>query len=279
MTGRPSPWLIGMIHLLPLPGSPRGGLVERGGSAERSGRSDRSERGLSVVIDRALADAHALTEAGFLSAMIENYGDTPFLADALGPETVAAMTAVASQVRRETNLQIGINALRNDARAALSIAMAVDAEFIRVNVHTGVMATDQGMIEGRAGDTLRFRERLGSRIKILADVHVKHATPISPTDITQAAEEAAYRGWADGLIVSGVGTGKSADMNDIIAVKKAVPDRPVLVGSGVTADNVASILRECDGVIVGSTLKNDNDPELPVDRQRAKEFIQSATKS
>ena len=169
----PTPALIGVIHLQPLPGSARHTLS------------------MQEIIHRALVDARALREAGFDAAFIENYGDAPFTAGSLPPASVAAMTVAAHAVREETGLRIGINALRNDARAALGIAAATGAGFIRVNVHIGAYATDQGIIEGRAHETLQYRKQLGSRIAIFADVAVKHARPISEPDIARAAKDTA----------------------------------------------------------------------------------------
>ena len=254
----PKPSLIGMIHLPPLPGSPQHRLS------------------LTQLIEHALTDARTLAEAAFDALIIENFGDAPFPAQQLEPATVAAMGIVAARVRSAVTLPIGINALRNDARSALGIAAAAQASFIRVNVHIGVAATDQGMIEGRADETLRLRQRLNPDIGIFADVHVKHATPVSQPDIALAAEETAYRGMADALIVTGPTTGRTADLDNVRRVKKAVPDRPVLVGSGVTAQTAPDILSVADGVIVGTSLKPGGRVDQPVDPQLARTFVQAA---
>ncbi|MHC4730305.1 MAG: BtpA/SgcQ family protein, partial [Planctomycetota bacterium] len=153
--------VVGVVHLLPLPGSPG-----YGGSMRK-------------VIGRAVKDAEAYAGGGVHALIVENYGDAPFLKDHLPPETVAALTRCAAAVRDAVALPLGINALRNDARAALGIAVAVGASFVRVNVHTGVVATDQGLVEGRAAETLRVRAALGAEaVKIVADAHVKHGRPL-----------------------------------------------------------------------------------------------------
>lgn len=255
----PRPFLVGMIHLPPLPGSPRHHL------------------NLAELIEHAQGDAHRLAQAGFGALLIENFGDVPFSGERLGPATVAAMGILAAEIRSATELPIGINALRNDAISALGIAAAAEAAFVRVNVHTGVAATDQGILEGRADQTLRYRQRLNRDIAIFADVHVKHATPISQPDIALAAQEAAYRGLADALIVTGPTTGRSAHLDDVRRVKQAVPDRPVLVGSGATPQNVADILGVADGVIVGSSLKAQGCPDELIDPQLARAFIEATS--
>ena len=254
----PSPALIGVVHLAPLPGSVRHILS------------------MDEIIDRAINDARSLQEAGFDALIVENYGDMPFTSTGLPPASIAAMTVVADRVRRETHLPLGINGLRNDAISALGIAAAVGAVFIRVNVHTGVYATDQGIIEGQAHETLQYRKQLGAKIGILADVNVKHAIPLSEPDIASAAKDVAYRGLADGLVITGPATGEAADFQELERVRDAVPDRRVFVGSGVTQETVAAILVVANGVIVGTAIKLDGKTSNPVDPQRAKALAQAA---
>ncbi len=258
MIDLPTPALIGVVHLPALPASPAHLLP------------------MSEIVARSVADARALGEAGFDALIIENLGDAPFTSGTLSPASVAAMAVVADHVRRAVDLPIGINALRNDAIAALSIAAATGATFVRVNVHVGVAATDQGFIEGTADRTLRFRKQLGRRIAILADVHVKHATPISEQDIGRSAKDTAYRGLADGLIVTGVATGEAVNHEQLEEVRTAVPDRRLFVGSGATVDNVSALLKIAGGAIVGTWLKVDGKVDHAIDVERAKRFVQAA---
>lgn len=253
--------LIGMVHLPALPGSANSILD------------------MTEILERAAADAVTLRQAGFHAAMVENFGDRPFRAEAVDPVTIASMAIVARHVREACGMIVGVNVLRNDAGGALAVAVAAGAKFIRVNVHTGVMATDQGLLTGGAAQTLRMRRSLGAvaaGIAILADVHVKHATPVHPLSIADAAKETAYRGLADGLIVSGVATGHAIDPADLEAVCAAVPDRRVFIGSGATAENIGSQLSRVGGVIVGSSLKRDGDPAAPIDAGLAKRFVEAA---
>ncbi len=250
----PLPRLVGMVHLLPLPGAP--GF---GGSRAQ-------------ILDRALGDARVLAEAGFDALMIENYGDVPFRRGAVEPNVVAEMTVIARAVRAETRLPLGVQVLRNDAAAALGIAAAVDASFIRVNVHTGAMLTDQGVIEGRADETLRLRAMLGADVRIFADVMVKHAVPLAPVTIADAARDAVERGCADALIVSGSGTGRPVDMADLAAVRAAV-NAPLYIGSGARLESVEALLAIADGLIVGTAVKADGVTTAPVDPIRARAFV------
>lgn len=250
--------LLGVVHLRALPGSP-------GYAGEP----------LAVIQSAACADAEALIAAGFDGYLVENFGDLPFYPGPVPPHVLTAMTRIALGLPRQGVL-VGANVLRNDAAGALAVALGAGLHMIRVNVHTGVMATDQGIIEGKAAWTVRERNLLAPGVAILADVNVKHASPIGVRGIAEAAEETAYRGRADALIVTGKGTGKPVSVADLRAVREAVPDRPVLVGSGVTARSVRGLLRTADGVIVGTALKRDGRVQAPVDPRRARDFVARA---
>jgi len=250
--------VLGVIHLLPLPGSPA------------------PVAPLQRVIDRAVADACAYAEGGVDGLIVENFGDSPFLKCDLPAETIAAFTMCAAAVRAAVDLPIGINALRNDARAALGIAGAVGAEWIRVNVHAGVVATDQGLIEGTAAETVRLRAALRLKTAIAADVHVKHGQTLHSNDIGAAARDLVQRASADAVIVSGIGTGQATDMDDLAAVRKAIGRSRLLVGSGATVDSVADLLSIADGVIVGTALKKRGRTSNPVDPARVARFVEKA---
>lgn len=245
--------LIGVVHLLPLPGAAR------------------ASPGLDEVTKRARADALTLAQGGADGLIVENFGDVPFSAGRVAPYTVAAMTRVALAVRDAApDLAIGINVLRNDALAALSIAAAVDAEYIRVNVHTGVMVTDQGIVQGDAHTTLLERNRLGASIGIAADVLVKHAVPLGDPTLEDAARDTHDRGLAHVLIVTGTGTGRPTAPDHLQRVRRAVPAACVWVGSGTTPDRVRDL--PADGYVVGTWLHRDGDLTLPLDRARVEQL-------
>jgi uncharacterized protein len=249
--------LIGVVHLKPLPGSPRWG-----GS-------------LNAVIDFAVADARAYERGGAHAVFIENFGDVPFTKTNVGPETIAAMTAAGCSVSAAVKVPIGFNVLRNDARAALALCAACEGDFIRVNVHTGAMLTDQGLIEGDAYHTVRYRDRIRPGAQIFADVHVKHAVPLGDWTLEDSAHDTVERGLADALIVSGVGTGQAADIEDVERVRRACPKTKLVLGSGVNAANVKNYLRFADGVIVGSSLKRDGKLANPVDAKRVAALLKA----
>ena len=175
--------IIGVVHLLPLPTSARWG-----GS-------------LKAVIDRAEQEATALASGGVNGIIVENFFDAPFTKNQVDPAVVSAMTVVVQRIQNLVTVPVGLNVLRNDGRSAIAIASCVNAQFVRVNVLTGVMATDQGLIEGEAHQLLRYRRELGSDVKIFADVLVKHARPLSSPNLTVAVKDTIERGLADAVII------------------------------------------------------------------------------
>ena len=247
--------LIGAIHLPALPGAPNNHLT------------------FEQVVDRALADARALERGGAAACIIENFGDAPFRKDTVDPHVPAIICLIAHQIRAETSLSIGINILRNDALSALGAAAAASANFIRVNVHSGAAVTDQGLIEGSADKTLRYRAALGSTVAIAADVDVKHAKPLVSRPLKEIADETYHRAHADALIVSGAGTGMEPATDDLLCVRRAVPEAPLWLGSGLTLDNLGRFRPLCDAFIVGTALHDSNDLLAPIAENRVAAFV------
>ena len=221
-------------------------------------------------IDRAEEEANILERGGVNGIIVENFGDVPFRTGRLDPETVAGMTVAVDRVKNVVSVPVGINMLRNDALSALGVAAVTGAQFIRVNVHYGVMAAEEGLIEGEAFQTMRRRRALGVDVKVLADVLVKHAVPLGAVDLGLMARETAQRGLADGLIVSGPATGLETASSDVSVVRMAVPDGLVLVGSGVTEDNIRRALEHSDGAIIGTSLKEDGVVTNRMDPERVR---------
>jgi hypothetical protein len=221
-----------MVHLRALPGAPL-------------------FTSMSDVLELALHDVRALAAGGCDGFVIENFGDRPFTRGRVEAETVAAMTSVIAELRREVRLPFGVNVLRNDALSAIAIAAATGAAFIRVNIHTGAAVTDQGIIEGDAYATLRKRAALAPEVLIFADHLVKHAIPMGE----MSAKDLRLRGLADAIIVTGTETGAAADPSRLRELREVV-DAPLLVGSGLTADNAAQFA-DADGAIVGTSIKTD----------------------
>lgn len=246
--------IIGCIHLQPLPGSP-----SYSGDLER-------------VRSQALQETMLLVQGGVSGLIIENFGDAPFYKDKVPVSTVACMASIARDIKKQVNIPIGINVLRNDAAAAVSIAHAVGAEFIRVNIHMHAMVTDQGIIEGKSYETLRLKKQLQADVKIFVDVNVKHASPLVEVDLIQTVEDLVYRGKADALIVTGSGTGKGIDIKELQTVSR-LDIAPVMIGSGVTSDNIAQLKDHADGAIIGSYFKENGLVSNRVDQSRIAKFM------
>ena len=250
--------IIGVVHLLPLPTSARwGGNLEN-------------------IIERAEQEATALAAGGVDGIIIENFFDAPFPKDQVDPAVVSAITLIAERLKNLVVIPIGLNLLRNDARSALAIAACVNAAFIRVNVLTGVMATDQGIIEGKAHEILRYRRELGTETAIIADVLVKHALPLAEPNFSIMVQETIERGLADAVIISGEATGYPPSPEALKTAAEAAKGTPVLIGSGADWDNIGKLMQIADGVIVASALKRHGCIEETIDPIRVAQFVEAA---
>lgn len=249
--------VIGVVHLLPLPGSPRfdGEAVE-------------------AIYARGLADATAYLANGCDGVIVENHGDVPFSKpDDIGPETSAHMAVVADRIRRELGRPIGINVLANAALPALAVASASGAAFVRVNQWANAYVANEGFVEGEAARAMRYRARLRARgVRIFADAHVKHGAHAIVADrpVEEQVRDLVFFD-ADAVIATGQRTGHAADLPYIRMIKEA-SGLPTLVGSGVTPDNAGDILEIVDGVIVASSLKHEGVWWNAVDPERVRRF-------
>lgn len=264
---RERPAVIAMLHAPGLPGAARASLP------------------WAQVVERVLADARAAAAGGADALLLENFGDAPFAPRRVPPHVVSLLTVLALRVREVANLPLGVNVLRNDARAALAVALAAGGAFVRVNVLAGVVATDQGLLAGEADRVLGYRARFGaaagssSAISILADVDVKHGRPLWGVAIGDRAQDLVERAGADGLVVTGAATGRPPDPADLDAVRAACPEVPLLVGSGLTAASAPELLRRADGAIVGTALKRGGVVGAPVDPDRVAAIVAAARRA
>jgi len=244
--------LVGMIHVGALPGTALG------------------RDPLDALIEHAVADARVYRDTGFHAVAIENMHDRPYLKGAVGPEITAAMTAVGREVRRAVGLPLGVQVLAAANREALAVALACDAAFVRVEGFVFAHVADEGTIEGGAGELLRYRRAIGAgHVRVFADIKKKHASHAitADVDLVETAHAAEFA-LADGVIVTGISTGRPADPAEVRAVAGAV-SIPVLVGSGVTPDNVGAF-DEADAIVVGSFAKREGRWTNPVDPARAR---------
>ena len=248
---------VGMIHLGPLPGSPRFG------------------GDLDLVTEQAARDVKVLLEERVDALLVENFGDAPFYPDEVPGITVAAMSCVIDRLRRGAARMVpwGVNVLRNDARAALAIATTVDADFIRVNVLSGAVVTDQGVIQGRAHEVARLRAAWRPQIAILADVAVKHARSLGPRPLGDEIADLVARAGADGILITGERTGRPPSLERLTEARAALgrPNAktpPLWIASGMGARELAATVPMAEGWIVGTSLKRGGAVEAPVDRAR-----------
>lgn len=247
--------LIACIHLHPLPGSPN-----YAGDFEH-------------VVEKALWETRLFLKYGVDGLIVENFRDNPFYPDQLPRETIASLAVITKLIKSVFIGPVGVNALRNDAAAALSAAHAAGADFIRVNVHTGASITDQGIVEGQAYNTLRLRKNLESDIRILADVRVKHATPLGSFTLEQEIKDNVERGMADGIIVSGTATGSEVDMNELKMAREAT-NKPIIIGSGTNIQNIGQLTPYADAFIIGSYFKQDGLATNEVEEKRVRIFME-----
>lgn len=253
--------VIGVIHCDPFPGTPK-------------------YRGKTIgdIIERALRDADNYVSGGVHGLIIENHGDIPFSKpEDIGPETAALMAVITEKVRTRFNVPLGINVLANAAIPSLATALAGGADFIRVNQWANAYIANEGFIEGAAAKALRYRSQLrAEHIKVFADSHVKHGSHaiVADRSIQELTRDVDFFE-ADAVIATGQRTGDSATLSEIDEIRGAT-ELPLLVGSGVTPDNVGQILSRTQGVIVASALKVDGVWWNEVELARVKHFMAAA---
>ena len=245
--------LIGVLHLLPLPGAPRYDGV------------------LQKVYDQALAELEIFKRHALDSVIVENFRDMPYFPGRVPVETVAAMAAVSREIVRAAGMPVGINVLRSDGEAAIAVAAAAGAHYVRVNVHMGAVVADQGIVQGSSQFSVRLRSALKSRALIFGDVGVKHAAPVAGRSLEIETRDLEERGLADAIIVTGDRTGVETSLADVTSVRNATT-LPLLVGSGATPDNIGQLLPNVNGLIVGSYFKKDGAGHNLVDEARVQRF-------
>lgn len=249
--------LIGMIHVGALPATP--------GSGHR----------VEEIVEMAALEARMYAAAGFHGLIIENMHDRPYLKGSVGPEIVASMTAIGVEVRRAVRLPLGVQILAGANSAALAVAHACGATFVRVEGFVFAHVADEGLIESTAGELLRYRRAIGAeQVRVFADIKKKHSAHAltADVDLVETAKAAEFFR-ADGVIVSGVATGRSADPDEVRAVSEAV-NIPTLVGSGITAENM-KCFPAANALIVGSFVKKDGVWSNPLDDSRLQAIAQA----
>ncbi|MCW1920678.1 BtpA/SgcQ family protein [Rhodobacter sp. KR11] len=247
--------VIAMVHLGALPGSP---LYD-------------AEAGIEGLVQGARADLAALQAAGFDAVMFGNENDRPYEFQ-VDTASTATMAWVIGQLRGEIAVPFGVNVLW-DPMASVALAAATGAAFVR-EIFTGTYASDMGPWTPNAGAAMRYRNRLGRRdLAMLYNVSAEFADSLDRRPLADRARSAVFSSVPDAVLVSGAITGEAARMEDLEAVKRALPETPVLANTGVKHATVADVLAVADGCIVGSALKVDGHTWNAVDPDRAMDFM------
>jgi membrane complex biogenesis BtpA family protein len=256
------PRLIGTIQLPPLAGSPKS-------------QDQHPVESLQAAGFAAVTEARLLAQAGFDGVVLENWGDVPYYGSQVPPETITSMSIIAAAVRETVQIPVGINVLQNDARASLAIAALTGCEFIRANVFSGVVAAEQGILEGNAAFLIRERERLRASVAILADVHVHHGVTLSSLHIGHAIEEIISRSMADGVIISGRTTERLPDLGPLELASQVAKEMgvPLYLGSGVSLENLTEVRSRVDGVLVGAALRKQGVAGAELDKKQIRAFV------
>lgn len=234
---------------------------------------------ISAIVDKAIAEARIYRAAGLDALAIENMHDVPYLKKVVGPEITAVMSVIGSEVKRATELPIGIQILAGANQEALAAAHAAGLDFIRAEGFVFAQVADEGLMEADAGELLRYRKRIGAdRIAIFTDIKKKHSSHAITADMTVAeTAKAAEFFLSDGVIVTGKSTAMAVDLQELRSVQSTVAI-PVLVGSGVTLENVADYFAYCDGMIIGSWFKKEGIWSNNVDPDRVAAFMARVSK-
>lgn len=249
--------IIGMIHVQALPGTPRHKLES------------------SQIIDEALNEARVYKKGGIDAIMIENMHDIPYIKNGVGHEVSSLMCLIAYLIKQETNLPVGIQILAGANKEALAVAKASSIDFIRAEGFVFAHTADEGIIEAQAGDLLRYRKQIeADSVAVFTDIKKKHSSHAITQDISLLDTAKAARFFlSDGVIITGSHTGEAASIDELKVLKDTL-DFPILVGSGITQDNVANYLPICDAMIVGSFFKENGYWENALSYERVASFME-----
>ncbi len=248
--------IIGMIHVEALPSTPN------------------YKGNVKQIISKAIKESKIYKQNGIDAIAIENMHDVPYLKDNAGPEITSLMSIIAYEIKNETKLPVGIQILAGANKEALAAAHSAGIDFIRAEGFVFAHVADEGIIESNAGEILRYRKMIGAEnILVFTDIKKKHSSHSITSDVTiEETAHAAEFFLSNGLIVTGIATGKEVAASDLIKVRKA-SKLPVIIGSGITIDNVEKYFPLCDAMIIGSYFKKNGNWQNTVDAERVKSFI------
>lgn len=249
--------LIAMIHVPALPGTPMNKL------------------NMKQIFNVCLNEAETYLNEGIKILAIENMHDTPYLLKKIGHEIVSSMTAIALQIKNKFEVPCGIQILAGANKEALAVAKAAGLDFIRAEGFVFAHVADEGIFQSDAGELLRYRKIIDAEdIFIYTDIKKKHSSHsiTSDTNIVETAKAAEFF-HSDGIIITGISTGKEPDINELKSVRKNI-NLPLIIGSGMTADNIEKFYNLADGFIVGSYFKKDGNWKNKLDKNRIRNFVE-----
>jgi membrane complex biogenesis BtpA family protein len=248
-----------MLHLPALPGS------------------SNSKLSIKEITEFVLLDAQTLYDAGICNMVLENLGDAPYYKYNEKHHVASFMTKIGFEIiQKFPEISLGINVLRNDAYSSIAIAKALElkCKFIRINVLTGAYVTDQGIIEGESAQVNDYRRKIqATDIEIWSDVRVKHASPIVSRPIEEEIKENLERAGASKIILSGSMTGKKVDMSVLREVNEIISVDKIVIGSGITPENISKYKDLANNFIVGSSLKKDDNIINPIDKSKVSQLL------
>lgn len=256
---KPKNTVLAMIQPPPLPGSYKH-------------KNDRIEDIIKKVID----EMSIIDECGFDGVILQNMNDMP-IKQIASPEAISYMTRIGYEIKNKyPNIILGV-LVNWDGVASVAVAEAIGADFIRVeHLFTGANVTSAGILQAQCVEIANIRKRTKSKIPVYADIYEIHGVPLGKKTVSDAAWEAIYEAFADGIFVSSKTPDMSIEM--VEEIRKKLPNTPIMLGGGATGDNIKKLIKYFDGVSVATWIKNGN-MNNPIDRQKAKIFLKNVKKS
>jgi len=248
--------IIGMIHVKALPGTPD------------------YDYDVKSIIDKAKREAGIYMDAGIDAVIIENMHDVPYLKRNVGPEITSLMSIIGYEIKNSFSIPCGIQILAGANKDAIAAAHSAGLDFIRAEGFVYAHVADEGIMESDAGELLRYRKMIGAeKVLIFTDIKKKHSSHsiTSDVDIVETAHTAEFFK-SDGVVITGVATGKETDVDDVKNVKQNA-NIPVLIGSGLTVNNIENYFAFADGFIIGSHFKKDGFWKNEIDAKRVQRFM------
>lgn len=246
--------VVGMIHIKALPGTPNSILC------------------VKDIISHAISEAEVYKKLGINTVLIENMHDTPYTKK-ITPEIVSVMSIIGYEIKK-LGLYCGVQILAAGNKEALAVAKAANLDFIRVEGFVYAHIADEGYIESCAGELLRYRKMINAtNVLIFTDIKKKHSSHsiTNDVDIGETAHTAQFFG-SDGLIVTGISTGEEPLVDDVKYVKKSTT-LPLIIGSGITKDNLEKYFDYTAVFVVGSYFKKEGNWANEIDEKRVSEFM------